>query len=79
MYIYINTYAIVIIDPFLELNPKYNMCYCEECHKHRRDESTYKRGKPPKKYALPIGWARFSLRYVAINIVLHLLLSLWVF
>ena len=60
--IYVRTHAIVIIGAFFELNPKYNKCYCEECHKRRKDKNTYERGKPPKKYTLPVNWARFSLR-----------------
>lgn len=40
----------------------FNMCYCETCHKIRGDELYYKRGDPPKEYAVPCGWCRFSLR-----------------
>uniref|UniRef100_A0A4W6CWD7 Neuralized-like protein 4 n=1 Tax=Lates calcarifer TaxID=8187 RepID=A0A4W6CWD7_LATCA len=41
---------------------KYNLCYCESCHKLRGDEAYYKRGEPPRDYALPFGWCRFALR-----------------
>ncbi|CAI9734857.1 Hypothetical predicted protein [Octopus vulgaris] len=41
---------------------QYNMCYCETCHKIRGDELYYKRGDPPKEYAVPCGWCRFSLK-----------------
>nr|XP_014345078.1 PREDICTED: neuralized-like protein 4 [Latimeria chalumnae] len=32
------------------------------CHKLRGDEAYYKRGEPPRDYALPFGWCRFALR-----------------
>ena len=62
--IYINYHYVITVEAFLEPNPKYNLCYCEDCLKSRKEEKTYKRGIPPKKYTLPIGWTRFSLRYV---------------
>ena len=39
-------------------------CYCETCWSHRlRSEDVVQvRGDPKKKFALPIGWARFPLR-----------------
>ncbi|XP_023215732.1 neuralized-like protein 4 isoform X1 [Centruroides sculpturatus] len=37
-------------------------CYCETCHKIRGDELYFKRGEPPKEYALPFGWCRFALK-----------------
>ncbi|XP_013418958.1 neuralized-like protein 4 [Lingula anatina] len=43
-------------------SPEHNMCYCETCHKIRGDESYYKRGDPPKDYAVPFGWCRFALK-----------------
>ncbi|XP_013911588.1 PREDICTED: neuralized-like protein 4 [Thamnophis sirtalis] len=43
-------------------DPKRSLCYCESCHKLRGDEAYYKRGEPPRDYALPFGWCRFSLR-----------------
>lgn len=36
------------------------LCYCNACHASRGDRETYMRGG--SKYALPIGWARVSLR-----------------
>ena len=39
-------------------------CYCETCwsHRVRTEEMIQVSGQPKKKYALPIGWARFPLR-----------------
>ena len=39
-------------------------CYCETCwsHRMRTEEMIQVSGDPKKKYALPIGWARFPLR-----------------
>eukprot|EP01084_Bolivina_argentea_P304124 525163_1 len=37
-------------------------CFCIKCHKQRRDKIIYKRGQPPKKYALPVGWVRFGVK-----------------
>eukprot|EP01084_Bolivina_argentea_P264893 448865_1 len=39
-----------------------NNCYCDECHNKRGDKIIYKRGKPAKKYGLPIGFARFGMK-----------------
>ncbi|XP_078583433.1 neuralized-like protein 4 [Branchiostoma floridae x Branchiostoma japonicum] len=36
-------------------------CFCEACHKARGDDDYYTRGKPKKKYAVPVGWTRFGL------------------
>ena len=55
--------VIIDIDTYFDPNPKYNMCYCENCLKGRKDKRVYNRGIPPTKYAVPIGWTRFSLRY----------------
>ena len=52
----------IYIDKYFD--PKYNLCYHEECLKGRKDKEVYERGNPPKKYTLPIGWSRFSLRYI---------------
>uniref|UniRef100_A0A8C7M3C1 Neuralized-like protein 4 n=1 Tax=Oncorhynchus mykiss TaxID=8022 RepID=A0A8C7M3C1_ONCMY len=49
-------------DGYFNEDAKYNLCYCESCHKLRGDESYYKRGEPPRDYALPFGWCRFALR-----------------
>ncbi|KAL7645238.1 UNVERIFIED_CONTAM: hypothetical protein RMT77_003624 [Armadillidium vulgare] len=37
------------------------ICFCETCHKIREDESFHTKGNPPKQYAQPVGWCRFSL------------------
>ncbi|XP_042154224.1 neuralized-like protein 4 isoform X2 [Oncorhynchus tshawytscha] len=52
-------------DGYFNEDAKYNLCYCESCHKLRGDESYYKRGEPPRDYALPFGWCRFALRIKA--------------
>ncbi|XP_070977700.1 neuralized-like protein 4 isoform X2 [Oncorhynchus clarkii lewisi] len=52
-------------DGYFNEEAKYNLCYCESCHKLRGDESYYKRGEPPRDYALPFGWCRFALRIKA--------------
>ncbi|XP_069042671.1 neuralized-like protein 4 isoform X2 [Lepisosteus oculatus] len=49
-------------DGYFNEDAKVNLCYCESCHKLRGDEAYYKRGEPPKDYALPFGWCRFALR-----------------
>ncbi|XP_064408911.1 LOW QUALITY PROTEIN: neuralized-like protein 4 [Latimeria chalumnae] len=49
-------------DGYFNEEPKFNLCYCESCHKLRGDEAYYKRGEPPRDYALPFGWCRFALR-----------------
>ncbi|XP_048476021.1 neuralized-like protein 4 [Rhincodon typus] len=49
-------------DGYFDEELKCNLCYCESCHKLRGDEAYYKRGDPPKDYALPFGWCRFALR-----------------
>uniref|UniRef100_A0A3Q4G8W8 Neuralized-like protein 4 n=1 Tax=Neolamprologus brichardi TaxID=32507 RepID=A0A3Q4G8W8_NEOBR len=49
-------------DGYFSEDAKYNLCYCESCHKLRGDEAYYKRGEPPRDYALPFGWCRFGLR-----------------
>lgn len=49
-------------DGYLNEDAKYNLCYCESCYKLRGDEAYYKRGEPPRDYALPFGWCRFALR-----------------
>uniref|UniRef100_A0A665VWZ7 Neuralized-like protein 4 n=1 Tax=Echeneis naucrates TaxID=173247 RepID=A0A665VWZ7_ECHNA len=49
-------------DGYFSEDAKYNLCYCESCHKLRGDEAYYKRGEPPRDYALPFGWCRFALR-----------------
>lgn len=49
-------------DAYFNQDAKYNLCYCESCHKLRGDEAYYKRGEPPRDYALPFGWCRFALR-----------------
>ncbi|XP_011485805.1 neuralized-like protein 4 isoform X1 [Oryzias latipes] len=49
-------------DSYFSEDGKYNLCYCESCHKLRGDEAYYKRGEPPRDYALPFGWCRFALR-----------------
>ena len=54
--------VVVIVEEFFEHDPRYNLCYCEDCLKGRKDKKKYERGFPPKKYTLPTGWARFSLK-----------------
>ncbi|XP_077963285.1 neuralized-like protein 4 isoform X1 [Gasterosteus aculeatus] len=49
-------------DGYFNEDAQYNLCYCESCHKLRGDEAYYKRGEPPRDYALPFGWCRFALR-----------------
>ena len=46
-------------------NPKYDQCYCQRCHRIRNDEPYCQRGKPPSTYAVPVGWCRFALQWVA--------------
>lgn len=49
-------------DGYFAEDTKSNLCYCESCHKLRGDEAYYKKGEPPRDYALPFGWCRFTLR-----------------
>lgn len=53
----------IIQDGYFNEDAKFNLCYCESCHKLRGDEAYYKRGEPPRDYALPFGWCRFALRW----------------
>ena len=53
---------LVTVGEFFERVSRLNLCYCEDCLKGRKDKKTYMRGDPPKKYTLPTGWARFSLK-----------------
>ena len=39
-----------------------NTCYCETCHKLRAEEMYHWRGDPPKEYALPFSWCRFTFK-----------------
>lgn len=43
-------------------NHDLSICYCETCYKIRGDEAYYKKGDPPKDYAVPFGWCQFMLR-----------------
>ena len=45
-------------------DPRYDICFCTECHAARGDNLYYFRGKPPKDYGIPIGWCRFGLMLV---------------
>uniref|UniRef100_A0A8D0HP83 Neuralized E3 ubiquitin protein ligase 4 n=1 Tax=Sphenodon punctatus TaxID=8508 RepID=A0A8D0HP83_SPHPU len=56
------TGACLPTDNYFAEDPKFSLCYCESCHKLRGDEAYYKRGEPPRDYALPFGWCRFNLR-----------------
>uniref|UniRef100_A0ABM5GQC4 Neuralized-like protein 4 n=1 Tax=Pogona vitticeps TaxID=103695 RepID=A0ABM5GQC4_9SAUR len=53
---------LLLPDDYFAEDPKFSLCYCESCHKLRGDEPYYKRGEPPRDYALPFGWCRFNLR-----------------
>lgn len=57
-----NDHVLCLKDGYFNEDAKYNLCYCESCHKLRGDEAYYKRGEPPRDYALPFGWCRFALR-----------------
>ena len=59
----VSSVIVVTVEAFFEPNPQFNLCYCKDCLKGRKDKKIYERGIPPKKYTLPVGWARFSLRY----------------
>eukprot|EP01083_Nonionella_stella_P210769 762722_1 len=48
--------------PSLFFDKEGDRCFCFKCHTKRKDKIVYKRGKPPKQYALPIGWTRFGLK-----------------
>ncbi|XP_057712194.1 neuralized-like protein 4 isoform X1 [Corythoichthys intestinalis] len=54
-------------DGYFSEDAKYNLCYCESCHKLRGDEAYYKRGEPPRDYALPFGWCCFALSLARIK------------
>jgi len=45
-------------------DPRYDRCFCTECHATRGDNLYYNRGKPAKDYGIPIGWCRFGLKLV---------------
>ena len=44
------------------MNREFDRCFCLKCHRNRGDADYYTRGEPPATYALPIGWARRSLK-----------------
>ena len=62
---------VIAVEAYFEPNPQFNLCYCKDCLKGRKDKEKYERGIPPKEYTLPTGWARFSLKYVTIVSVIH--------
>ena len=37
-------------------------CFCVLCHSARNDRMVYSRGKPSKRYVLPVEWVRFGLK-----------------
>ncbi|CAG2213549.1 unnamed protein product [Mytilus edulis] len=39
-----------------------NICYCDGCHKLRSDEMYHCKGDPPKEFALPSSWCKFSFK-----------------
>lgn len=43
----------------------YDYCFCDPCHKNRKDKDHYMRGNPAKIYVLPKGWRRFGIRVSA--------------
>ena len=43
-------------------DPKFDMCFCGTCHAQRGDKAFYTRGKPTKRYGIPVGWCRFALK-----------------
>eukprot|EP01084_Bolivina_argentea_P150931 263510_1 len=50
------------VVPSLFFDKKGDRCFCMKCHTKRKDKMTYKRGKPPKLYGLPVEWVRFGLK-----------------
>eukprot|EP01084_Bolivina_argentea_P227172 383699_1 len=48
--------------PALSFDNKGDRCFCVKCHTKRKDRLIYKRGKPPKRYALPVEWVRYGLK-----------------
>ena len=50
----------LFLDVFFD--PKYDRCFCTECHAARGDKLYYTRGEPAKDYGIPIGWCRFGLK-----------------
>ncbi|CAH1773995.1 unnamed protein product [Owenia fusiformis] len=38
------------------------ICYCDTCHKIRHDDPYMKIGDPPKEFATPYGWCKFTLK-----------------
>eukprot|EP01084_Bolivina_argentea_P022115 41097_1 len=63
-------HAIQILNDYLKIPNEFidnskNFCYCEKCHTTRGDNEYYPRGKPSKKYVLPIGWSRIGLNVYA--------------
>eukprot|EP01084_Bolivina_argentea_P290022 498123_1 len=48
--------------PSLFFDHEGDRCYCIQCHTKRKEGLIFSRGKPRKRYALPIGWVRFGLK-----------------
>lgn len=42
---------------------KLNVCYCQACHEARGEKRYAVSGDPPCRYALPLGWCQFALRW----------------
>ncbi|CAD5115974.1 DgyrCDS4905 [Dimorphilus gyrociliatus] len=40
---------------------RHSKCFCHNCHLYRKDNDYYHRGKPLRKYVLPLGWYRIGL------------------
>eukprot|EP01084_Bolivina_argentea_P284464 487544_1 len=48
--------------PSVSFDDKGNKCFCLKCHNNRKDKLIYRRGEPPMKYGIPVGFARFGLK-----------------
>ena len=66
---YFVLFVCLFSDDFFD--PKYDRCFCTECHAARGDNLYYFRGKPAMDYGIPIGWFRFGLKLVELVISIY--------
>ncbi|KYN07792.1 Neuralized-like protein 4 [Cyphomyrmex costatus] len=52
--------SLVLPDEFFSADEI--LCYCSVCYKLDGDDATCKKGEPPAKFTIPVGWARFPLK-----------------
>ena len=44
------------------VTPEYEKCFCENCSSERNDCEVVEAGYPPKRFVVPLGFAKFGVR-----------------